>query len=81
MAWRLSAAIKFRTDVPAPTHEAIAPVGFSFEPPLDNSLEDIGRQNAPSPGLIVPVVMDRLGQLAKTLVWVLLCGSSDNVGS
>jgi hypothetical protein len=26
-------------------------------------------------------VMDRLGQLAKTLVWVLLCGSSDNVGS
>jgi hypothetical protein len=81
MAWRLSAAIKFRTDVPAPTHEAIAPVGFSFEPPLDRWLEDIGKQNAPSPGLIVPVVMDRLEQCARMPVWIQVSGSSHNVGS
>jgi len=62
-------------------HEAIAPVGFFFEPPSDNSLEDIGRQNDPSPYLIVPVAMDRLGQRARMPVWVPLCGSSDNVGS
>jgi hypothetical protein len=62
-------------------HEAIAPVGFSFELPIDNSLEDIGRQNAPSPRLIVPVAMDRLGQLAKMPVLVQLGDSSDNVGS
>lgn len=62
-------------------YEAIALVGFSFEPPPDNSLEDTGRQNDPSPGLIVPVAMDRLGQRAKMPVLVPLGGSSDNVDS
>jgi hypothetical protein len=62
-------------------YEAIAPVGFSFELPSDNLIEDIDRQNAPSPRLIVPVAMDRLGQRAKKPVLVKLCDSSDNVGS
>jgi hypothetical protein len=62
-------------------YEAIAPVGFSFELPPDNWLEDIDRQNAPSPRLIVPVAMDRHGQRARTPVLGRLYGSSDNVGS
>jgi hypothetical protein len=62
-------------------YEAIALAGFSFAPPPDNSLEDTGRQNDPSPRLIVPVAMDRLGQRAKMPVSVPLGGSSDNVDS
>jgi hypothetical protein len=81
LAWQLNAATMFRTAVPALMHEAIAPVGFSFEPPLDSWLEDIGKQNAPSPGLIVPVVLDRLEQCARMPVWIQVSGSSHNVGS
>ena len=62
-------------------YEAIALAGFSFAPPPDNSLEDTGRQNDPSPRLIVPVAMDRLGQRAKMPVSVPLGGSADNVDS
>ena len=75
LAGWLNAATTFHKDFLALMHEAIALVGFSSEPPLDNSLEDIGRQNAPSPGLIVPAEMDTLGQCARMPVWVLLCGS------
>lgn len=62
---RLIVATAFHTGVLEPMYEAIALVCFSFEPPLNNSLEDIGRQNVPSPRLIVPAVMDRLGQRAR----------------
>lgn len=46
-------------------HEALAPAGSFFEPPPDNWLEDTGKQNDPSLGLIVPVAMERLGQFAR----------------
>jgi hypothetical protein len=77
---RLNAAITFRIPVPTPLPEAIAPIDFSFEPPLNNWLEDTNRQNAPSPHLIVPVVMDRHEQRAKMQLLGQLSGSLDNVG-
>lgn len=81
LAGRLNAATALHTALLAPMHEDFAPIGFSFEPPTDNSLEDRGKQNVPSPHLIVPVAMDRLGQRARTPFSVLPCGSSDNGGS
>jgi hypothetical protein len=78
---RLNAAITFRIPLLTRLPEAIAPIDSSFETPSGNWLEDTDRQNAPSPCLIVPVVMDRHEQRAKRQLWGRLSGSSDNVGN
>jgi hypothetical protein len=53
-------------------HVAIALIYFFSELLVGSQLEDIYKQNAPSPDLIVHFQMERRGQSAKTLVWVLL---------
>jgi hypothetical protein len=61
--------------------EAIALIGFSSELPLDNLFEGKGMPNDPSLHLIVPAVMDRLGQYARMSLYEQLCDSLDNGGS
>jgi hypothetical protein len=51
---------------------AIALIYFFSEPLVGSQLVDRCRRNAPCPDLIVPSLMERRGQSAKTLVWVLL---------
>jgi len=54
---------------------ALCPGGFFSEQLSNKLLEDKGKPICPSPDLIVPDGMDRLGQFARTLVWLRLDGN------